>query len=83
MRIDYQYWNNYPGVGEPDEMSGAEEGESFFIPSCYAAVYQISDENGHEIAEGDFPVTGYSFILENNQLKQFGRRGGTRVVASF
>ena len=83
MEIAYQYWNNYPGVGEPDDNAGADEGERFFIPRCYAAVYQVFDDNGREIADGDFPATGFSYILEDRQLKQFGRRGGIRVICSF
>ncbi len=83
MRIDYQYWNDYPAVGEPDENTGADEGERFYIPQCYAATYQVYDDNDRVIAEDDFPHTGFSYILEDRKLKQFGRRGGVRIVRSF
>lgn len=83
MQIYYQYWKQYPSVGEPDENASADEGERFFIPHCDSAVYQIMDERGNELAEGQFPETGYSYVLEERQLIQFGHRGGTRVVCTF
>ena len=83
MQVFYQYWKNYPSVGEPDENASADENEVFFIPHCYSAVYQIVDERGNELTEGQFPASGFSYVLEERKLLQYGRRGGVRVVCTF